>query len=73
MPAEESDPIPLDGKTPMSEAELILVRKLMREYSHWTWVKRRLFPFGLAIGAGVWGILQAFEWVVKHLPFVVKP
>jgi hypothetical protein len=65
--AAESDPIPLDGKTPMSEAELLMMRKFIREYSHWSWVKRRVFPLVLAIGAGAWGILQGFDWVVKHI------
>ena len=65
--AEESDPIPLDGKTPMTELELLMWRKFMREYSHWSWVKRRVFPLVLAIGAGAYAFVQGIDWVIKHV------
>jgi len=65
--AEESDPIPLDGKTPMTEQELLLWRKFMREYSHWSWVKRRVFPLVLAIGAGAFALVQGIDWALKHV------
>jgi len=67
MPAEESDPIPLDGKTPMTEAELLMWRKFVREYSHWSWVKRRVFPLVLAIGAGVWSLIEFVKWALAHI------
>lgn len=65
----QSDPIPLDGKAPMTETELLMWRKFMREYSHWSWVRRRLFPLVLAIGTGAWAVIQGVDWLIAHIHF----
>jgi hypothetical protein len=65
--AQDSDPVPLDGKAPMTEQELLLWRKIMREYSHWSWIRRKVFPVTVTIAGGAWAVVQGIDWLVKHI------
>lgn len=65
----DSDHLPLDGRTPLSEAEIKHLRRLLRDDDRATWAMRQLrwiLPAAVAIVVAVW---QAIEWVVRH----VKP
>lgn len=66
----DSDAIPLDGAPEFTAQERLLLRKLMRDNAHLSWLKRRLHWFIPAVAtfaAGVWAVIN---WIQTHITWV---
>lgn len=60
--------MPLDGQTPLTEAEVKQLRRLLRDDDRATWARRQLrhlvWPLVVAVVVALW---QAGQWVVGHV------
>lgn len=74
---EITDPMELDGKRPLTEAEVLFIRRRMREYARrqWMWERvrgwwhdgRRLLAAFGAIVAALWAAgWWLWDWLTSH-------
>lgn len=73
--SENSDPVPLDGRTPLTEDELLWLRRSKRDHERVRWLGRQLrkwWPVLVAVASAVVAIVQAWgwfvQWAAKHAP-----
>lgn len=73
MAAEDSDPVPLDGRVPLNESELVALRALLREQERMRWlgrVVRRWWPMLAGVASAIYAIAVGWShfvaWAAKH-------
>ena len=69
----DSDPIPLDGKTPLTEAELAELRRLLRDQERMRWLGRllrRWWPMLAGLATAAWTVAMGWshfvQWAAKQ-------
>lgn len=70
---DDSDPMPLDGKTPLTEAELVELRRILREQERMRWlgrVVRRWWPMLAGVASAIYAIAVGWShfvaWAAKQ-------
>ena len=73
MAAEDSDPVPLDGRSPLNEAEVVALRALLREQERMRWlgrVVRRWWPMLAGVASALYAIAVGWShfvaWAAKQ-------
>lgn len=73
MAAEDSDPVPLDGRAPLNESELVALRALLREQERMRWlgrVVRRWWPMLAGVASAIYAIAVGWShfvaWAAKQ-------
>jgi hypothetical protein len=61
---DDSGSIELEGETDFTPAERLAFRKMHREYSHASWLVRKVLPLFVVVVAG---LTAAYTWVSAHI------
>lgn len=69
MSQDDTDPMPLDGDKPLTAAERLQLRKILREDERARWAWRKLRVWVPIIGGGLYTVWQGVDWALKHITF----
>lgn len=70
---EPTDPVPLDGKTPLSETELVELRRMLRDQERMRWLgraMRRWWPVLAGVASAAYAVAAGWShfvaWAAKQ-------
>ena len=62
----ETDSMPLDGESPLTQAEVLRLRVLLREDDRATWLRKQIRVFTPWLVATVAAAYSFGSWIVSH-------